>query len=90
MQPGQPEEIGFLAELGIKIAGFFLSFVGGIVAATWVVANKLNGYDKKFTTTDLRIKATEEFQDKVDAKLDRLHERIDEVLIQGGRHEHRG
>jgi hypothetical protein len=89
MNPGQPEEIGFVAELGLKIAGVFLSFVGGIVTATWVVANKLRGYDDRLKSVESAQKTCQGITlVKIDQKLDRIHERIDDILIQG-RHEHR-
>jgi hypothetical protein len=89
MQPGQ-EELGFVAELGLKIAGVFLSFVGGIVTATWVVANKLRGYDDRLKTIEeAHVKCQNVTLAKIDQKLDRIHERIDDILIERGRHEPR-
>ena len=76
-----------------KLAGYFVTFVGGIVSATAAVTYKISGYDA-------RIKALEDsnkgMTDKIDKRLDRLHERIDDILLtcppQGdnGRHERRG
>lgn len=75
-----------------KLAGYFCTFVGGIVSATAAVTYKISGYDA-------RIKALEKSCDamtgKIEGKLDRLHERIDDILLtcppQGdnGRHERR-
>lgn len=84
MTPMQPEDTGFLTELGIKIAGIFLTFISGVVTATWVVSGKIRGFD-------LRLKGVEEAQKscqggtlvRIDAKLDRIHERIDEILLKG-------
>lgn len=76
-----------------KLAGYFCTFVGGIVSATAAVTYKISGYDA-------RIKALEEsskgMTDKIYKKLDRLHERIDDILltcppqVDNGRHERRG
>jgi hypothetical protein len=86
MQPGQ-EELGFVAEIGLKIAGVFLSFVGGIVTATWVVANKLRGYDDRLSTIEAAHKACQNGTlVRIDEKLDKIHERIDEILLRD-RHE---
>lgn len=72
----------FIIELAWKIAGAFVTFVGGIVTATWVVSGKIRGFDD-------RLKSVENTQStcpgktlvKIDEKLDRIHERIDEILL---------
>ena len=75
--------------IGAKIGGLFLAFVSGIITATWAIARKVGGFDD-------RIKALEDHyngqNEKIDRKLDRLHARIDEVILKGTtpvRHEHR-
>lgn len=84
MNPGQPEELGVIAGIILKIGGVFLSFVGGVVTATWVVANKLRGYDDRLThieSTQAKCQGTVLTQ--IDKKLDRIHERIDDILLNG-------
>lgn len=68
-----------------KATSLAAAFVGGIVAATWAIACKVNGYDA-------RISALEASHGKIDSKLDRIHARIDEVVIghAPARHEQRG
>lgn len=76
-----------------KLAGYFFTFVGGIVSATAAVTYKISGYDA-------RILALEEsnrgMTDRIELKLNRLHERIDDILLadkpqsEKGRHERRG
>ena len=33
--------------IGLKIAGIFLSFVGGVVTATWIVAGRVKGMENR-------------------------------------------
>ena len=87
-----PSEATPWLEFGWKLAGYFFAFVGGIVSATWVIAKKVNGYDARIEALE---KGQEGIAGKIDGKLDRLHQRIDELLIncstQGKyRHESRG
>lgn len=78
------EEAKFFVELGGKIAGVFIAFVAGIVSATWAIASRVKGYEK-------RLESIEEIQKtcpgkslaNIDEKLDRLHERIDDILLKG-------
>jgi hypothetical protein len=75
------DESGILFNLGLKIVGFFLSFVGGIITTTWVLATKWKGLDDKVKEME---KDRKELSDKLDAmnhKLDKVHERIDNALI---------
>ena len=61
-----------------KIVGGFLAFVSGVITATWVVANKLNGYEK-------RLETVEESQDRcqvetlveIKASLFRMEDKFD-------------
>lgn len=95
MSPLDPQSTQQTAEwVGVlgKLAGYLFAFVGGIVSATAAVTYKISGYDA-------RIKALEEsnrgMTDRIEPKLNRLHERIDDILLadkpQGekGRHERR-
>lgn len=95
MQPS--DETSFFLSLGMKIAGLGLSFVAGIVTATWVVATKVKGFDdrlrdiesvqdkcpgKTLAGIDAKIEAIpERIEAKMDGKFDRVHERIDEILL---------
>jgi hypothetical protein len=71
---GGSEETSYLFNLALKLTGFFLTFVGGIVTATWAVASKIKGFDD-------RLRSVESVHMNIDRKLDRIHERIDEVLL---------
>ena len=66
--------------LAAKIAGMFAAFIGGIVTATWAVASKINGFDSRLCAVE---KSHGEVAKRIDGKLDRLHERIDEILLKG-------
>lgn len=68
------------ASLATKIAGLFAAFVGGIVTATWAVASKVNGFNSRLIAVE---KSHCEAATRIDGKLDRLHERIDEILLKG-------
>lgn len=64
--------------ISAKIVGGFLAFVSGVITATWVVANKLNGYEK-------RLETVEESQDRcqvqtlgeIKASLSRMENKFD-------------
>lgn len=69
-----------------KIATFLITFLGGVVTATWTVAIKYKGTDDRILALE---RARQEEQEKnaqerleLNKKLDRLHERIDQVLMQ--------
>jgi len=82
--PIQPsEETNFVIGIVAKVVGFFMTFVGGVVTATWVVAGKVKGFDDRLSSVEGRVKVSEEFQVKVDQKLDRIHDRIDDILLKG-------
>lgn len=80
--PGQniPPETSLWVVWAIKACGIFVTFVGGIVSATWIVAAKWKGFDD-------RISAVEKTQSDCDArsvtdlddKLVRIHDRIDDL-----------
>ena len=75
--------------IGAKIGGLFFAFVSGIITATWAIARKVGGFDDRITALEEQYRKQ---SDKIDKKLDRLHERIDDVLLNGttqGRHEER-
>lgn len=93
----QPDETSLIAEWAWKMVGVFVAFVGGIVSATWAVASKVRGYDdrlKVVETTQGKCQAEtlkgisdklDSLPDKIDKKMDekliRIHERIDEALL---------
>lgn len=68
-----------------NLAGKIITGIGGAIlgfaCAIWALASKINGYDS-------RLRALEVEQERVakciDRKLDRLHERIDEILLACG------
>ena len=81
--PIDPESAKAASEglsIAAKIAGILAAFVGGIVTATWAVASKINGVDARLTSVE---KSHAEVAAKIDGKLDRLHERIGEILLRG-------
>jgi hypothetical protein len=98
----QPEETSIIAEWAWKIAAAFMAFVGGIVAATWAVASKVQGYDdrlKVVETTQVKCQSEtlkgiadklDELPEKIEKKMEagfyRVHERIDELW--SGKNEH--
>lgn len=91
----QPEETSLIAELALKVGGIFLSFVGGIVAATWAVASKVRGFEDRLGSVEkTQGKCQSEvlvglgekldtlpdrIEEKMEARFDRVHERIDEL-----------
>lgn len=85
---------GFFLTMALKVVGFFLSFVGGIVAATWTIASKIKGFESRIkdievsqSTCQLKtIGAMQNDLTKIDNKLDKVHERIDALLLQGSVH----
>jgi len=61
----------------LKVASYFMTFVGGIVAATWAVAAKFHGYEN-------RLKTVENAQVKCQAgPLTRLDEKLDYIIEEG-------
>lgn len=81
--PIDPESAKAASEslsLAAKIVGLFAAFVGGIVTATWAVASKINGFDSRLCAVEKSHGAVAK---RIDGKLDRLHERIDEILLKG-------
>ena len=75
-----------------KIGSMFLAFVAGIVTATWTVASKVKGYDIQIQTLqeELAKMAAERtnMQAQINRKLDKLHSRIDDILLQCGAPNH--
>lgn len=93
MSPIDPETVKGTGEwIGIagKLVGYFFTFVSGIVAATAVIVRKVSGYDARIEALENSHK---ELTGKIDNKLDRLHQRMDDLLLTGGqtpyRHEKR-
>lgn len=87
--PETTKAAGEWLSIGAKIGSLFLSFVGGIITATWVIARKVGGFDDRIKALESQYRAQ---SDKIDKKLDRLHERIDDMILGGvtqGRKEHR-
>lgn len=80
--PVSSEDTSFLVEWGLKIGGVFAAFVGGIVSATWAIASRVKAFED-------RLDSIEQTQDNcpgkalsgINEKLDRLHQRIDEILL---------
>ena len=74
-----------------KIASIGAAFIGGIVTATWTVAVKVSGYDARIKALE---EAAKEERFQLLKKFDRLHKRIDEILLgkngEDFRHEPRG
>ncbi len=69
----QPDDIN----LGLLVLGAASSFVGGLIVGTWAVSAKmhmLSDLDKRVT----RLEGC------IERKLDRLHERIDALMILAG------
>lgn len=80
--PISSDETNLFLSVGLKIVGWFLSFVAGIVTATWVVASKVKGFDDRLRSVEeAQTNCQSNIIGRIDSKLDRLHERIDDVLL---------
>ena len=74
--------------IGIKIAGFFVSFVGGIVTATWIVSSKVGGFDRRVSSieksqTRCQVETLGEIKlslAKINSKLDSIPDIMDRKL----------
>lgn len=93
------EETSVLLSWLLKIIGMLLSFIGGVVTATWIVATKVKGFDdrlrviesiqrdcpgKAMAGLDEQLaKLPDKIEEKMEKKFERVHERIDEVLLHG-------
>lgn len=76
------EETNFIIEILVKVAGFIAAFVGGIVSATWAISGKIRGFDDRLGAVEQAQKNCQGYTlVRIDQKLDRIHERIDEVLL---------
>lgn len=98
-------ETGVVVGWILKIASVAVSFVGGVVTATWIVAVKVHGLKATQDGLDARVSKIEIFQgncpgkalsgisekvesipDKIDEKFEekfnRVHQRIDEILLE--------
>lgn len=68
--------------VALKVSALFASFVGGIVAATWAIAKKVQGYDD-------RMEALNTFQQncpgqKFDREaISRLEQKLDYIIQEG-------
>ena len=66
---------------GIDIAGKLIaaaaSFVGGLIVGTWTVSAKMH----QLADHEKRLARLERC---IETKLDRLHERIDDLMVMGG------
>ena len=79
-------ETNLFFSIGVKIACFFLSFVGGIVTATWVVAGKVKGFEDRLVAVETaQLNCQKNTLGNIDKKLDRIHERIDDILLMNGK-----
>jgi hypothetical protein len=81
----------------VKVAGWFISFVAGIVSATWVVASKHKEFHDRLRNIELVQKdcpgkvlyginerlddLPDRIEEKMEKKFHRVHERIDEILL---------
>jgi hypothetical protein len=80
--PINSEETSLFFTFGLKVLGWFMSFVAGIVTATWVVASKVKGFDDRLRSVEAaQTNCQNNIIGRIDSKLDRLHERIDDVLL---------
>lgn len=87
----QPDEYEKILGWAMKIGAIFVTFVSGIVTATWLVADRLHGFEKRIAESDAALKHVADAQTacrtvtlaKIDEKLDRIHERIDDILLTG-------
>ena len=74
--------------IGLKIVGVFLSFVGGIVTATWMVAGKVKGMEDRLekvesTQNRCQVETLGEIKDginKLNLKIDSIPEQLDNKL----------
>jgi len=74
----------FLIEIGMKVAGFFISFITGVFMAGWVFSSKVKGFDDRLLSVEaLQQKCQNSTLARIDEKLDSIHRRIDDVLIRG-------
>ena len=77
-----------LVAWGLKFLALLATFLGGVVSATWVLAQKCKAYDcqiahlkEEFADLQQELKSSAL---ENGSKLDRLHERIDEILMAAG------
>jgi len=84
--PDESNKVFYL--VGLKIAGVFLSFVGGIVTATWVVAGKVKGMEDRLgkveaTQNRCQIETLGEIKDgikELNLKIDSIPDQLDKKL----------
>lgn len=97
LQPS--DETGRILTWTVKVVSLGISFLGGVVTATWIVATKVKGFDdrlqaiesvqtqcpgKTLVGIDEQIDALPgKIDAKIEEKLNRIHERIDEILLRG-------
>ncbi|MDX9893908.1 MAG: hypothetical protein RBS34_00585 [Desulfofustis sp.] len=88
----EPETSRTIADLliawGLKALALLATFLGGVVSATWVLAQKCKAYDcqiahLKEEFADLQKELSSSASSN-GTKLDRLHERIDDILMAAG------
>lgn len=82
------EEMNFLIAVFWKVVGFVAAFIGGVVAATWAVASKVNGIEANQAAVAARQVAIEKVQQtcqgqtlvKLGDKIDALDKKMDDKL----------
>ena len=78
----------YFVSLGLKITALFMSFVSGIVAATWAIASKIKGFDDRLVSVELSQKTCQvetlgeikRSLEKINGKLDNIPDVIDGKL----------
>lgn len=80
--------VDLLVAWGLKFLALLATFLGGVVSATWVLAQKCKAYDcqiahlkQEFADLQQELKSSAIANG---TKLDRLHERIDDILMAAG------
>lgn len=78
--------IGSIAKIAGWLIGWLVTFVTGVVTATWIVSRRVQKFEDRLETLEMEHKecqgkdgALQQIGTKLDAKLDRVHERIDDI-----------
>jgi len=73
-------DTSLLLSIAIKVCGLFLAFVSGVITATWVVANKLNGYDDRLRFVEsAQAKCQNETLGEIKQNLERINTKLDDI-----------
>lgn len=82
--PTPSEESSYLMAIALKVFGVILSFLTGVVTATWIVASRVKGFNDRLSAVEaIQRECPGKSLVRIDEKLDRLHERIDDILLNG-------